>query len=218
MGSRRVIVLGLTSLIASACVGRTDASSPADFCNALDNGALCDASRCSEVIAAELNMDPRCEYLLDLTLDCVAELTLSCTTSISYQQVIANGDRSLYEYSLVGGSYQLQIDDLTCARIAQGFNGCRTCPDAPGARSTTSHGVGEPCTSSSQCAVGTCSEGVCLVRCTSDDECVDTRLCTGTACYDGGCRPYCTTSDDCPYRGMTCDGYDEVRGESYCVP
>jgi hypothetical protein len=213
----RIATLFMAAL-ALGCSGDNDEPG-GQFCSALASAPLCDASTCDDTVAAAQGQNPNCQAQLDAMLSCISGLSLSCTTSTSYQWVYADGDQAKQANVTLANSYELQIEDATCARAAEGFNSCLWCPDAPGAGTTTADvlGLGEVCTAGGSCAAGLTCEGVCVASCSTATDCPQTRMCESYSCFVGQCRAPCDGGGNCP-PGLSCNGWDDVLQTPYCVP
>lgn len=73
------------------------------------------------------------------------------------------------------GDITLVVNDGGCSVRKNGYEACTTCTTcttAAGANEPNTHGIGERCETSRNCATGlTCGSGICTRSCSSDSDC-----------------------------------------------
>jgi hypothetical protein len=197
-------------VIAGACDGADEAAD--GFCGALDAAPGCggELEICRERSMAETIEHPRCNDQQAALEACLADLELACEGGADFD-VFANGDGvEDPAFAAYIGSYKLHVRDAACLERAKAWENCQLCSAAVGFGSDLG-GVGDPCSSTNECADGLeCMGGGCTRACESDLDCLPKHgvLECVTAndrvgvCDAGMCATYCRGNayeiDPCP--------------------
>ena len=144
---------------------------------------------------------PTCGARLDALQTCLAKASLACEGGSDFVVFAAgSGATSSLSVYLVG-PYLLRLKTAECNAAAEAWRDCTFCGQALGYDGTAG-GVGDTCTSSSQCATGlSCQGGGCFKSCTRSEECLprhpsgknscQTNKGRSVECRSGTCATYC---------------------------